>query len=245
MKHNWPIVQLNEVGSTNIYANSLLAENKTSSETVISAYSQNQGRGQLGTFWESEPGKNLTFSLILFPKYLPVEKLFALTQAVSIAIVKFLQEHNIAARVKWPNDIYVSNNKIAGILIENAILGKSLSHCVIGIGLNVNQGNFGEYLPKAVSMQMLSNKDFLLSELLNELLTHIQITIEQIKRQEFEKLKADYMLKLYRNNEWHSFSTGDFTFTGKIINVKETGELVILSENGKTSDYLFKEIVFM
>jgi len=245
MKYNWPIIKLNEVDSTNIYANSLIADNKLNSETVISAYYQNHGRGQAGNTWESEAGQNLTFSIVLFSKFIPVEKQFALTEVTSLALCSFLGKHKITTKIKWPNDIYVGEKKIAGILIENSIMGNTISHSCIGVGLNVNQSVFSDYLPKATSMKLLTHKEYNLTELLNDLLISFQERLNQLKANEYDNLREAYESNLFHFNAWHLYKFGDKTFKGKIIDIKETGELVILSDDGKTSSFMFKEIVFL
>ncbi len=245
MLQNWPVIWLNEVDSTNNYANLLLTENKINSETVISAYSQIKGRGQKGNFWDSEPKLNLTFTLILFSKFLPVQQQFSLSQSVSLAIKDTLSIFDIVSKVKWPNDILVNDKKIAGILIENAIMGSDFSHSFIGIGLNVNQENFSDYLPKALSMKNVSGLVYHTKEVLNVLLDKLYTRIEQIKQNDFKNLKKEYLLNLYQLNEWHEYKTKDKLLQGKIVDIGENGELAILSDNNEINLYMFKEIEFL
>lgn len=139
MEHTWPVVQLNSIDSTNSHAQGIIAKNGLLQEMVFNASAQLEGKGQAGNSWESEPCTNLTFSLALQPVYLKAENQFYLTQAISLGIIDFLNNNEIKALIKWPNDILVDRKKITGILIENSIMGESLQSSVVGIGLNVNQ----------------------------------------------------------------------------------------------------------
>jgi BirA family biotin operon repressor/biotin-[acetyl-CoA-carboxylase] ligase len=245
MKQPWPIISLNSVTSTNNYASAQLSENKIIEETVITALKQEHGRGQQDSIWESEPGKNLTFSLILFTNFLDVKNQFYLSQAISMAIIDFLKLHKIYAKIKWPNDIFVGENKIAGILIENSIIDNTLMHSIVGIGLNVNQEKFSNYIPNAVSMKSLLGKEFVLQEVLNNLLECVNNWIEYLKTNNFNDLKKDYIDNLYRFGELKKFSSNAGDFFGKIIDVEKTGELVILADDGRKLKFMFKEIQFL
>lgn len=245
MKHTWPIIWLDEVDSTNNYANSLMVENKIYNETVISAYSQMSGRGQQGNFWESETKMNLTFTVLLYTKYLSVEMQFALSQATALSLRDMLQQYNIQAKVKWPNDIFVNDKKVAGILIENSIMGSTFSYSCIGVGLNVNQTFFGDYLPKATSMKLINGKENNIHEVLDNFLDNFHDRIEQVRNKAFDKLKSDYVLNLYQFGQWCNYKTGQTIFKGKIIDVNTNGELVILSDEGKQRLFMFKEIIFL
>ena len=245
MKQPWPIISLNSVSSTNNYASQLLSENKIVEETVITAYKQEHGRGQQDNIWESEPGKNLTFSLVLFTNFLEVKNQFYLSQCVSLAIIDFFKIHSINAKIKWPNDILVNDNKIAGILIENSIIDQTLLHSIVGIGLNVNQNKFSEIAANAISMKNLLFKDFYLQEILNDLLECLNNWIEYLKTNNYVDLKKEYIDNLYKFGEMNKFSSKAKDFYGKIIDIEETGELVILAVDGRKLKFMFKEIQFL
>ena len=245
MIHNWPIIELDSVDSTNNYANMLLANNESDTETVISAHSQTKGRGQQENIWISEDGANIMASLVLFTHYLKVSQQFYLSQAVSLAIVDFLEFNNIQAEVKWPNDIYVGKHKIAGILIEHSVMGYNLMHSVIGIGLNLNQIFTGNELFKATSVSQLLSVEFNRALSLNQLLSFIQQRIDDIKSHRFNELSDEYIEKLYRFNERAHYSAEFGEFYGRITHVKSTGELVILSDDGSEHVFLFKEVKFI
>lgn len=190
MKSNYDIIWLNSVDSTNDEAKRRISE--LDNLAVLSAVSQTKGRGQRSNTWLSEPGKNLLMSIVL--KYAPHGESTSdslavqaydqqvISQITSLALVDLLAAHEIEAKIKWPNDIYVGNKKICGILIENTVLGKWMTSSIIGIGLNVNQRSFDAKLPNPTSMVLRSDgneEDFNIEDLLDEFMG---IFIEYINR---------------------------------------------------------------
>ena len=165
----YTIELLETLKSTNHYLDNL--EPTPAEGRVIMTTNQTGGVGQQGNVWESEAGKNLTFSLLLKPTFLPIASRFMLTKAISIAILDFLKQElpDQEVYIKWPNDIYFKNKKIAGILIKNEIKGMMMGTSIIGIGLNVNQESFDENLPNPISMKMITGKDYDLEFILNEI----------------------------------------------------------------------------
>jgi BirA family biotin operon repressor/biotin-[acetyl-CoA-carboxylase] ligase len=244
MQHNWPIISLHTIPSTNNYVNELLANNSGLCETVVTAQFQTNGRGQAGNYWESDDGKNLTLSLLLFPQYLIASSQFSLLQSVSLAITDFLKLHGISALIKWPNDIYVNSEKIAGILIENSVMGTTLYHSIVGIGLNVNQLKFSEMRVPATSLSKILNKQFETQSLLQQLLNCIWLRIEQLKTGQLAQIHNDYFKNLYLYGQWAVFSDNKCNFEGKITNVLTTGEIEITMRNSSKHLFLFKEIKF-
>ena len=245
MHHLWPVIQLQCVDSTNNYASLLLSGNEANTETVVSAQCQGKGRGQQGNYWESEKGKNLTFSLILHTDYLDIEKQFSLSQAIALAIVDFLNDYNIIANIKWPNDILVGNKKIAGILIENSIMGHTIVNSIVGIGINVNQVVFENYKPKAVSLKMISKEEYDTHSTLNQLLDKVKIRVDELKKKEYYILKQEYLQNLYGYEEVGKYWADGKEFSGIIKDVRQTGELVILAEDDIELSFMFKEVKFI
>ena len=135
--------------STNSHAASLLRDNKVSEGAVIYTNYQSAGRGQGGNKWESEENKNLLISIVLFPSMISPADQFLLSMAVSLGICDFLDRYISAISIKWPNDIYVKNDKIAGILIENSIMGDHIENTIAGIGININQEKFMSDAPES------------------------------------------------------------------------------------------------
>jgi len=145
-------IKLNEVNSTNEYAKVLLSKNKPSEGTVIFAHYQTNGKGQFGKTWKSEKGKNLTFSIILYPNFLEAKRAYSLNQAVSLGLKDCIESQKIPVSIKWPNDIYYHDKKLGGLLIENGLVGENINYSIIGIGLNVNQTTFSQEIPNPTSL---------------------------------------------------------------------------------------------
>jgi BirA family transcriptional regulator, biotin operon repressor / biotin---[acetyl-CoA-carboxylase] ligase len=169
-------ITLKEVDSTNNFLKGLLSNSKPLMEgTVIMAENQYAGRGQQQNGWHAEPGKNLTFSLLLRPHFLPVPDQFDLTRVISLgvfdALCPILGEK---LKIKWPNDIYYGDNKLGGMLIENMILGGQIKNSVIGIGVNINQENFPESLSNAISVKQILHGDYDLKTLLSDICRNIE-----------------------------------------------------------------------
>ncbi len=167
------IIFHNELISTNTCAALLLKQQKPPEGTVIHANFQTAGKGQKGNIWVSEAGKNLLFSIILFPDMIKPEEQFGISMAISLGICDFLNKLIPVCSIKWPNDIYAGDDKIAGILIENSIRGGNIESSIAGIGLNINQVIFPSYLPNPVSLKLITGKehdpDYCLNELLSSL----------------------------------------------------------------------------
>jgi len=240
------IVHFDRVSSTNTILSEMLSNSKPLEEgSVILADEQIQGRGQQGSFWESSPHKNITLSLLYKPEFLTIEKQFYLSIAVSLGISDFLNEVlRQDIHIKWPNDIYIGNYKIAGILIENSLMNSHLKTSIIGIGLNVNQVEFQSDAPNPCSMKGISGKDYNQSELLPLLFHHLEIHYLQLKAGKYEFLKESFMSKLYRFEEEHSYFIDQKIKKGKIIDIETSGRLVMLVDNQKKS-FDSKEIEFI
>jgi BirA family biotin operon repressor/biotin-[acetyl-CoA-carboxylase] ligase len=238
------IVRIQSTESTNNYANQQIRLGSITEGTVFLAYEQSAGRGQLKNTWESEPGKNLTFSIILYPEFLEIRRQFMLSKVISLGIYTALNKYVDRLTVKWPNDIYAGNLKLAGILIENSIMSGLLKTSVVGIGLNVNQTVFRSLAPNPVSLQLLTNKHFDCELILTEVLSGINFYYEILRQEEYDKIDMDYISILYRLNEKHIFRTDGKIFSGKIIGVNEIGQLQIRNENDEILEFHFKEVEF-
>ncbi|MDB5226056.1 MAG: biotin biosynthesis protein BioC [Bacteroidota bacterium] len=244
------LIYLPTVDSTNSYAKDYITKTSPIDGTVILADEQLQGRGQSGNKWTSEANKNLTFSIIYQTGFLRATDQFYLNMAVSLGILSMvhsqwsiLKRESPGAFIKWPNDIYVDSKKIAGILIENTISGVQLKHSVIGIGLNVNQEVFSNDL-NATSLRLLLQKELDRNEILNELLSSIEKYYLQLKERKFESLKQEYLENLYHFNVVAEFKKNGENFMGKIIDITESGKLVMEIESG-VEEFNFKEISFV
>ena len=238
------IIHLESTESTNSYATQLLQKGEIAEGTIVRADVQTLGRGQRGNFWESKSGMNLTFSIILFPEFVPPEEQFFISKAISLGVVDFLKTLINDVRIKWPNDIYAQDRKIAGILIESAITGNRITQCIVGIGLNVNQTVFTSDAPNPTSMKLRAAQDFNLDWVLTILSTFIENRYLQIQTNLGYQLNQDYLASLYRFNKLCIFKHGDAEFPAKIVNVEDNGRLVLETPDNAILKFGFKEIFF-
>lgn len=234
-----------EITSTNIFAAGLLKKEKPAEGTVIHAGFQSAGKGQASNRWESEDGKNLLVSIILYPHFIKPEEHFLISMAVSVGIRDFVSRYHEGCMVKWPNDIYVKDDKIAGILIENTLLGNTIESTVAGIGLNINQTRFRSGAPNPVSLKLLTGKDYDLSECLTQLTAGLDKRYKQLVSGKNEEVRHDYLTSLYRYMEWHSFSSTAGKFTGRILSVKDSGLLQLEDHMAVIHEFAFKEVDFI
>ncbi len=242
------IINIPKLESTNSYAQQLIESDDLHEGDVISTQYQENGRGQGENFWESEPGSNLLVSLILEPKMIPASQQFVLTQLVSLALVDLIKEFVLTdeVQIKWPNDIYVNNKKIAGILFQNFIKGNEIEFSIAGIGLNVNQKKFYSGALNPVSIIHYTNETIDLNILLDKLLDKIGVNYETYRiKENFQELNSKYILNLFRYKEWANYSNGNNFFKGKIIDIDEFGRLKVKLKSGNENKFGFKEIEFV
>jgi BirA family biotin operon repressor/biotin-[acetyl-CoA-carboxylase] ligase len=224
----------------------ILRSDKPREGTIISAGFQSGGRGQSGNKWESETGKNLLISIILYPESIDPSDQFIISMAVSLGICELLDKYIPGSKIKWPNDIYVNNDKIAGILIESTIMGSQIESCVAGIGLNINQTIFRSDAPNPVSLKLLTGKDFNTNELLLYLSAALDKKYKQLLNEDFETIMKEYTSRLYKINVWSGYRDKTGAFEGRIISVYENGLIKIeKKKTGIVSEYSFKEVEFI
>ncbi len=236
------LVFVPECHSTNTLAMELSQRGSLVDGTVIITDNQQAGRGQRGNHWISQPGKNLTFSVVLKPGFLKADQQFRLTQVISLAVTDYLKNRlDATVKIKWPNDILVNELKICGILIENSLSGDTIQFVVAGIGLNVNQ----IMLPnlKATSLTQETGKDSILENELELLLHAIEERYQQLRNGNSHQLEHDYLMNLYRKGEFHVFNTKEGALNGMIEGVDQRGRLILQSSEGKRF-YDLKEISF-
>ena len=240
------ILTFKEITSTNTLLKQMVANSTPLPEgTVIMAENQTAGKGQQQNGWHSEAGKNLTFSLLLFPEFLPPANSFSLLCAVSIGVIKALQLIlGDQVRIKWPNDIYYKQKKLGGILIENLVAKNSIKHSVIGIGININQETFPDHLPNPVSIRHILHKNSVIKEVLSQICAGIETEYLKLKAGNFDEIKQDYLQNLYGLGQELPFQTEEKTFTGKIFTVNHLGKLGIQQDN-ETEFFDLKEIKFL
>lgn len=213
-------------------------------KTALMTDFQKEGKGQGKNRWHSEKKKNLLCSLS-YSTEIKVEKHFLLNMATSLTIVDVLKSIHIHAKIKWPNDIYINNKKVAGILIENSIIHDTISTSVVGIGLNVNQEKFPAWIPNPVSLYQVSNKYFEIKKLLIAITQSFEKQIEIVKSQPDSVLFKRYLDNMYQFNTWEVYQTNKKNFTGRILGVQPTGFLIVETDGGQILDFDFGEIVYL
>ncbi|QZT36500.1 biotin--[acetyl-CoA-carboxylase] ligase [Halosquirtibacter xylanolyticus] len=236
------IVQLNHIDSTNNYANRLLQTKSQVHGTTIFANLQTAGKGQKGNYWESTANQNLTFSIILEPRNIEITEQFRISQAISLGLCSYLQQKTAQkVTIKWPNDIYVDNNKICGILIETKWMGSKVSVAVAGIGLNINQQHFSSDAPNPISLSQITGQTYDLETERKELLQHIQ-TQWDIMERDPNMIDNHYHQQLYLHHITATYEDKYGIFKGTIIGVNSIGQLEVEKEDKTLHTYNFKEI---
>lgn len=240
------IIKLNATDSTNSYLRQLSSQAPLSDYTIVTAEHQFNGRGQMGTQWESQEGKNLMVSVFKDISFLKFKHHHFISMVTSLALVNALQQFYIPKLfIKWPNDILSENKKICGILIENIVKQNSLKATIIGIGLNVNQMEFSD-LPKASSMQAISGVNYNLEEVLQSVISNLKKYFAILKKQNFHQLKLDYEEHMFRKDKPSTFQDMEGNlFSGFIKGVSETGNLQVILEDNVTVDFGLKEITLL
>lgn len=234
-----------KLSSTNSHATYLLRKGKMQEGTVIHTNFQSAGRGHGSNTWDSQYGKNLLFSIILYPKVIKADKQFIISKLISLGIKDYLDRIIPDVFIKWPNDIIAGNDKIAGILIENAIIKDEIEHSIAGIGLNVNQDRFPGLMKNPSSLKILTKKNFDTEECLNELSKSLDLRYRQLMYDKRSVIDSEYIASLYRVNQWTEFKDNRGIFEGKIINVTGTGRLQIEDRRSRVYEYGFKEVDFL
>ena len=240
------IIKLDAIDSTNSYLKRLCMIESVDDYTAVIAENQTEGRGQMGTVWDSETSKNLTFSVFKDLSGFEFETPFLISMLVALSVLKTLNTFLIPRlSIKWPNDILSADKKICGILIENVIKNHGVSASVIGIGLNVNQMNF-ENLPKASSLKVISGKTFDLNELAISIINNLEHAFKQLKDGQYDAIKTEYETHLFRKNKPSTFKDAEgVMFSGFIKSVSKSGHLQVLLEDDVLKTFDLKTIVLM
>lgn len=241
---DFKIDKVSETLSTNELLKSLADREPLPEGYTVVAVAQTAGRGQIGASWESQPGQNLTFSVLLRPDFLKADRMFMISKVVSLAIADYLQSTGGIFKIKWPNDIYHFDSKICGTLIENQLMGDNIVYSIVGIGLNVNQEAFISDAPNPVSMFNIFDKKFDLTEELPKLLQQIGLWYQMLADGWEDKINETYLERLYRRGEQHEFVTSEGErFGGRIETVEPNGRLIVDTDNGQRQ-FWFKEVAF-
>ena len=238
-------VRLEQTDSTNAYLQRKQSECDIRN-WVVSADEQTAGKGMGKNGWESEVGKNLTFSLAVDMAFLPAERQFLLSEAVPLGIIEVLEELLPAEKlsIKWPNDIFYENRKLAGILINSTIKASMMDISIIGIGLNVNQMRFQAWPTHPISLKIISGKDFDLQPLLEQITERIIMKVQQLKTDP-NSIEQNYLKRLFRYHIW-----ADYEVDGRVLRLFMTGidpfgRLQLVDEQQKLHQYEIKQIRFL
>ena len=217
----------------------------------ISADFQTAGHGQATNRWESEDGKNLLFSLLLRPTIIPAAEQFVITEFVTLAIINALQDYiRQQITIKWPNDIYVGDKKLCGILIENALCGPTIDTCIVGTGININQELFVSDAPNPISLKQLNGRDNdridILDEIYRNILNYYDYLADNWQNNDIKQLlHYEYMNNLYRRTGYHNYSTPEGEhFRAEIEDIGPQGHLTIRLQSGEKRTFAFKEVIF-
>lgn len=241
------ILHFDEINSTNVFLYDKISENNDISDMVVVAAHQTAGRGMDKNRWESEAGKNLLFSIALNVNFLEAENQFKISQAVSVAIVETLSQFVDDKRlfIKWPNDIYFGDKKLAGMLIQNTIEGRMMGVSIIGIGLNVNQIEFSKDIPNPISLKMISGRDFDLDNLLNQLVSSIKTKVESLRDKENQnEINEKYVSRSYRFGIWSDYFYQNQVKSMIIKGFDKYGRLLLHDKEGAEIVCDVKELQF-
>lgn len=237
------IVRLDSVESTNKYCEVLdLAE--VEDFTCYWALEQTAGIGQRGNHWHSAPGLNLTFSLVLKPVWLAAARQFMLTQAISLAITEFLATYHLphTTHIKWPNDIYVGRKKICGTLTSARLAGDYIATAICGIGLNVNETDFPDWVPNPTSLHLLTDKSYDLKETLHTLLQCIERRYNALR--DGVDISAEYLGLLLGRGEQRRYTYLGQPVTATIEGVDDYGRLLLTTDEGSQLCCNMKELAY-
>ena len=237
------VISVPECHSTNDFAAQIVQHSSAGEGTLVITNKQTAGKGQRGAEWLSEPGQNLTFSLVLIPSFLDPKDQFFLTMCIALGVYDLVRREVASeAYIKWPNDIMVCGKKICGILIENQLRGSRFVSSIAGIGLNVNQQTFP--FPTATSLSLIKQQSYGLEDVLHDLLACVERRYLQLRQGDREGLKSDYMAVLYWKGEPHTFLAGETRFRGIIRGLDASGRLHI-DEEGRDRFFAVKEVEYI
>ena len=238
------IIKIEQTDSTNNWL--VRHEEEIKEPTLVYCHEQIAGRGQRGNSWESEPGKNITASLIFRPQCFAAHRQFEISEAVALAIVEFLKDYGVESKIKWPNDIYVGDRKICGILVEQSVIGSQILRSIAGMGININQEEFRSDAPNPISIIMLTGKSFEIDEAIGKLASCLEKNINKLEGE--HNFHRDFLSCLWRKDgECHNFydRKNEEKIEAEIIDVAKDGMLRLRTDKGEIRTYVFKEVEFI
>lgn len=236
------IIKLSAINSTNDYLKELSSVQYLENFTIVSAESQTAGRGQMGAKWDTEPGKNLTFSVLVKDLLIGINEIFSLNAAVAISVLSAVENFSVSGvSIKWPNDILAGNKKIGGILIENSIKTGGEIYSIVGIGLNVNQKTF-DGLTKASSLGLITGMEHDKELVMAAIVDNIKRNVAALLNKDATAIWQKYQARLYKKNVPMPFEKDGNKFMGIIREVSQSGNLRVQLEDDSIAEYGIKEV---
>lgn len=240
-----PLLEYDTLDSTNIFSQELVSKSNPTEGTTVIAHYQSSGKGQYGRVWAAKAGENLTLSIILLPSFLEIRHQFYLNIISSLAVADILEYYvKDNVKIKWPNDVYIGNNKICGILIQNNLQGQKIVNAVVGIGINVNQEKFHKDIPNPTSIKKETKDQVDLIELRALLFGSFEKYYNELKGGKLIDLRMQYQERLYKRNIPSRFKINDQPIDGVIHSINDLGQLVITID-GKEETFSKTEIQYL
>jgi BirA family biotin operon repressor/biotin-[acetyl-CoA-carboxylase] ligase len=234
---------ISKTHSTNVLLKEKLRQENLPEFFAVRTAFQTAGKGQIGNSWESEKGKNLLFSILLYPHHIAIDKQFVISQIVSVAIIRILNEYCNGFEIKWPNDIYFGNKKIGGILIENSLRASQIEYSIIGIGLNINQKVFKSNAPNPISLAQIIGKNVSVKTIFSKIIYQIK---EFYQTSNYDPIKENYLKNLFRGTGIYRFKTPQSDdFEASIYKIEDDGQLILKTKNNAIHRFYFKEVEFV
>lgn len=231
--------------STNVSLADICSKGVTENLTSVYSSFQTDGRGQRGNKWESEDGKNLLFSFVVFPKELPAKEHFILLQITALALFDTLSEYTDGIRIKWPNDIYWTDKKICGTLIENDLSGMDIERSISGTGVNLNQKVFRSNAPNPVSLSQITGQEYDAETILHKIMEHASCYYRMYENGDSESIRKMYFDAIYRKDGFHRYRDENGEFEATIEGIEKDGRFILKDREGNVRKYLFKEVEYI
>lgn len=238
------IIKVDETSSTNDLMREYSGEEGLIMTVGVATF-QSAGRGQGENKWESERGKNLTFSIKVYPVGVPVVRQYVMLEAESLAIRDAVAEYVDGVTIKWPNDIYWRDKKISGTLSECTISGSHVGSCILGTGININQRKFVGDAPNPVSLAQILGRDVDSDKVLDVLLRRFEIYLSMVNEGRYDEIASLYSASLYRRSGRYSYSDAGGDFMAELECIEPDGHLVLRRDDGSLSRYAFKEVKYV
>lgn len=238
------MIRLKEIDSTNRFLKQLDSYDEDALTIAVADY-QTAGKGQGSHTWEGEAGKNLLFSIMVCPHWVPVRQQFLLSEAGALAIKDALDTYADGFTLKWPNDVYWNDKKISGTLIETSVDSKGIKRCIFGIGLNINQEVFVSDAPNPVSLCQIVGHEVDREEVLDKIIEAFKKYYGLLRRADYMDVSGIYYLSLYRRKGFHWYEDKDGKFEGAFVEVEDDGHLILHDKQGVIRSYAFGEIKYV